>query len=689
MRLLIAAAILSLSLSTVALAGPSPQAENYRQALRKAEQGDLAGARALVAPTRDYLLDKVLYWLDLTRWRGGSFETASEFLKTNPDWPGQGALRLRAEEWLALNPSNTTVVSWFEEHPPTTRDGRIRLANAYRGLGRETDGVGLLRRVWVEDNFSPVEERNFLTQYGALIQPRDDVVRLDRLLWRGQIDAAKRQMMRVDLAHRALAEARILFLTVAGGAHAALSKVDVAFYGDPGLVYARLKWDRVRNFDDEARAILLKPPVNLVRPELWWEERQIEVRRALAAGDNATAYRLAREHRLTEGNDFAEAEWLAGWTALRAHDPQLALGHFRNLFLNARAPIVQSRSAYWAARTCEQLGQPADAREWYGKAAAHVTTFYGQLALAHLGSIAEAVLPPEPMPTPAAAKAFNAREVPHVVRRLSAIGETGRIDPFVLRLIDVAEQPDQMVLTARLAREAGRVDLALTVARRAFRDGVTLIDAGYPVLPEVTPTAPNGGAEPALLHALIRQESNFAPEAVSRAGARGLMQLMPSTAKWIAGKYSLPYSEPRLTADPKYNLLVGQAYLNGVLDSFSGSYGLSLAAYNAGPGRVRQWMHDFGDPRDPGVDVVDWIEQIPFNETRNYVQRVLEGLQVYRLRMAKAGSPAPSGASPAVSPLTPGAPSASAGWCLIACVAPTPVGLTPAPALEQAGDNNL
>jgi soluble lytic murein transglycosylase len=218
-----------------------------------------------------------------------------------------------------------------------------------------------------------------------------------------------------------------------------------------------------------------------------------------------------------------------------------------------------------------------------------------------------------------------------VVHRLAAIGEIGRIDPFVLRLVEVADKPAQMTLTARLARDSGRVDLALTVARRAFRDGVTLIDAGYPTLSPVT-LPPNSGPEPALVHALIRQESNFAADAVSRAGARGLMQLMPSTAKWIAGKSNLPYSEPLLTIDPKYNLAVGQAYLSGVLDSFSGSYVLSLAAYNAGPGRVRQWIREFGDPRDPNADVIDWIEQIPFNETRNYVQRVLENLQVYRVR---------------------------------------------------------
>jgi soluble lytic murein transglycosylase len=685
MRFVIAAAIL-FGFSTAASADGASQAENYRQALRKAEQGDLAGAKALVAPAPDRLLDKMLYWLDLTRWRGGSFETASAFLKSNPDWPGQGALKLRAEEWLALHPSHATVVAWFSEYPPTSREGRIRLANAYRALGRDADGIGLLRRVWVEDNFGAPEEKAFLTAYGALLQPKDDVARLDRLLWRNQLDAARRQMFRVDPTHRALAEARILLLTATGNAEAALQKVSAALQRDAGLIYARLKWNRLKNRDSEAHGILLKPPADLVRPELWWEERQIEIRRALAAGDNRTAYRLAREHRLTEGADFAEAEWLAGWTALRARDPKLALGHFRNLFLNARTPIVQSRSAYWAARALEQLGQAANAREWYGKAAAHVTTFYGQLAIARLGPITDAPLPPEPTPAEAEAAAFAAREVPRVVRRLTAIRETTRIDPFVMRLIEVADKPEQMVLTARLARDAGRTDLALTVARRAFRDGVILIDAGYPVLPHVT-AAPNGTPEPALVHALIRQESNFAPEAISRAGARGLMQLMPSTAKWIAGKHGLPYSEPLLTADPTYNLTVGQTYLNGVLDSFSGSYVLSLAAYNAGPGRVRQWIREFGDPRDPGVDVIDWIEQIPFNETRNYVQRVLESLQVYRLRKgaipASAASPTAVQDAAAAPPV--GLPSAASSWCLIACLTGAPAAIGPAPATA----NNL
>ena len=695
MRFVIAA-MLALGLSSAGAAETSSaaaQAVSYRQALRKAEQGDLPGARALVAGIPDRLLDKVLYWLDLTRWRGGSFETASTFLTANPDWPGQGALRLRAEEWLALNPSHTTVLRWFETYPPTSRDGRIRLANAYRGLGREADGVGLLRRVWVEDNFSAPEDKAFLQQYGALIEPKDDLARLDRALWRNQTELARRQMARVDPGHHALAEARLLLSSAGAGAEAALARVPPALRNDPGLIYAELKYDRIKNRDDAARAILLKPPANPVRPELWWQEREIEVRRAIGDRDNATAYRLAREHHLTEGNDFAEAEWLAGWTALRQHDGKLALGHFRNLFLNGRTPMVLSRSAYWAGRALDSLGESAEARDWYGKAAAHLTTFYGQVAAAHLGPSSAVRLPPEPQPTPADSAAFAAREVPRVVRRLAAIGETGRIDPFVLRLVEVADKPEQMALTARLARESGRVDLALTVARRAFRDGVTLMEAGYP-----TVALPGAGPEPALLHALIRQESNFAVDAVSRAGARGLMQLMPSTAKWIAGKSGMPYSEPLLTIDPKYNISVGQAYLTGVLDSFSGSYVLSLAAYNAGPGRVRQWIREFGDPRDHGADVVDWIEMIPFTETRNYVQRVLEGLQVYRLRMA-AHAAVPAG----------GAPSAVASWCLIACEpgppaaappslapvitatpepAPTPSPATPS-GVTVEGENNL
>ncbi|MBV8167913.1 MAG: lytic transglycosylase domain-containing protein, partial [Alphaproteobacteria bacterium] len=488
--LLTAAICISLAVASTAGAAAQPSPEGYRQAFRKADSGDIAGARALVSG--DKLLDKVLIWLELTRWRGGSFEATSAFLTQNPDWPSQNALRLRAEEWLVLNPSHATVLAWFDKNPPTSREGRIRLANAYRATGREADGVGLLRRVWVEDNFDVGVEKNFLAAHGALIEPRDDVARLDRLLWRNQTDAAKRQMMRVNLDQRALADARIHLLTTANGAEAALAKVPPSLQHDPGLIYARLKWNRLKNRDQEARQILLKPPPNPVRPELWWQEREIEARRALADGDNATAYRLAREHHLTDGSDFAEAEWLAGWTALRQRDPKVALTHFRNLFLNARLPVVQARSAYWAGRALDELNKPDEAREFYAKGAAHMTTFYGQLAAGRLGPLAAAQLPPEPAPAEAERKAFNGREVPRVVHRLVSIGETTRIDPFVMRLIEVSEKPEQMALTAQLARDSGRVDLASTVARRAFRDGVVLIDAGYPVLPHV-PTAPGAG----------------------------------------------------------------------------------------------------------------------------------------------------------------------------------------------------
>jgi soluble lytic murein transglycosylase len=458
MRFLIAAAIfIRLAVETVGpAAAQTPQAESYRQALRKADTGDYAGARALAAATPDRLLDKMITWLELSRWRGGSFEAASSFLSQNPDWPAQGALKLRAEEWLVLNPSHATVLAWFDKNPPTSREGRIRLANAYRGTGREADAVGLLRRVWIEDNFGAAEEKTFLTAYGALLEPKDDWARLDRLLWRNQTDAAKRQMMRVDLGHRALADARLHLAGVLNGAEAALAKVPPNLLQDPGLIYAKLKWYRVKNRDAEARAILLKPPANLVRPELWWQEREIEVRRALTDGDNAIAYRLAREHRLTDGNDFAEAEWLAGWTALRQRDPQTALGHFRNLFINARLPVVQARSAYWAGRALDDLNKPAEAREFYAKAAAHMPTFYGQIAAGRLGPVTQAQLPPEPAPPDADVKAFNAREVPRVVRRLVAIGETGRVDPFVMRLIEVSEKPEQMALTGRLARAGAR-----------------------------------------------------------------------------------------------------------------------------------------------------------------------------------------------------------------------------------------
>jgi soluble lytic murein transglycosylase len=275
------------------------------------------------------------------------------------------------------------------------------------------------------------------------------------------------------------------------------------------------------------------------------------------------------------------------------------------------------------------------------------------LSLARLGRVQALKLPADPKPTPAVATAFAKRETVQLVERLIAIGERNRIDPFLLRLAEVAQDPQIAALAAATAQQQGRLDLAALIGRRTLRDsGTLLVEANYPILP-----IESSGPELALVHGLIRQESNFMVDVVSRAGAKGLMQLLPSTAKETANKIGVPYHEPRLTQDIGYNTLLGQAYLARVLDGFNGGYVLALAGYNAGPGRVRQWIAARGDPRQEGVDLVDWIEAIPFAETRGYVQRVLEATVIYRLRLPQAP---PSTAARDLASLGP-------SWCLVSC----------------------
>jgi soluble lytic murein transglycosylase len=292
-------------------------------------------------------------------------------------------------------------------------------------------------------------------------------------------------------------------------------------------------------------------------------------------------------------------------------------------------PVSLARGAYWSARAAEAMNQAPLATTWYNTAAPFVTTYYGQLAAAHLGGTAATMTVPEPAPTTAETAAFEGNDLVQVARDLAQIGDGDDLPVFLRRVTDEAKSPADYALTARLSRALGRPDVAVSTAKRASYAGITLMDEGYP-LAEVPP---GGNTEAPLVLAMTRQESAFDSAAVSNAGAMGLMQLMPATANKIAQLLHLPFSRQRLTSDVAYNMTLGHAYLDTLVGNFSGSYILAVAAYNAGPARVNQWIADHGDPRSAGVDPIDWVERIPFTETRNYVQRVLENLQVYRFRL--------------------------------------------------------
>lgn len=601
----------------------------YREAFRLANDERLSEALASASSAQDPLPAKVLRWIALANPGGGSFTDIAAFIRENPDWPNMAALRRQAEMAMPDIPP-ADVVEWFRQSPPQTNDGFVRYADALIATGSVERATTLIRKQWADATFTADEEATFLSHYTPYLLQQDHKARIDRLLWAKQEAPVRRMLPFFDEAYDALIEARIALDGDSAGAEAILSRVPPSLLTDPGLMYDRARYLRRKGDDAGALEIIAKAGTDMGRPQSWWSERHLLARRAMERSDYNLAYRLVSANGMSEGSSFADAEFLSGFLALRFLDkPSEAFTHFHKLYRSVTAPISKARGAYWCGRAAEALGQTGPARDWYAKAATYPTTFYGQLAFRHVSGGA-VTLPTPPTVSSAETAAFNRREVVRVARLLAEIGgnASDQVTGFVRRLSLDAKTPADYALTARLASDVGRRDLAVAAAKDAAQNEVFLVEAGYPMI-DARPAAP----ELALIHGIIRQESTFNPTIVSSAGARGLMQLMPTTAQLVAGKLGLKHTNARLTSDPGYNVTLGSAYLAELIDRFNGSWVLAIAGYNAGPNRVRQWLQTYGDPRTETIDVVDWIELIPISETRNYVQRVLEAVQVYRARL--------------------------------------------------------
>lgn len=603
----------------------------FRAAFRSAKQRNWNDARARAAQGRDPLPRKILRWLEMTEHGNDyGFADIAGFITANPDWPRLGILRRRADEAIDETTSPDAVLSWFKGAAPRTTDGKIAYGQALITSGRVKEGHGHLRDAWIYGNFSRRDEVLFMRQYRKLFSVQDHWRRLDNLLWNGHRHQARRMLGRVSAEQRALAAARLSLRRRRGGVDRAIARVPSRLQADPGLLYERLRWRRRKGRDLDALEILRKPPAQLVRPELWANERIILARRLLANGQITDAYRTVRDHGVDDSHigQLVEAEWLAGWIALRfMNQGKEALERFENLYRMVQYPVSRARAAYWAGRAASSLGDGQQANDWFQIAARHPTTYHGQLATQELGQKIPP-FPEPPVPDEAERKRFGDRELTRAVRVLHDLGEDRLVRTFFRRLGRIDKSLSHWILAGDLARSIGRTDLAVWIARYAQRDGDTLLGLGYPLY-----RMPEGYPERALLLAMARQESNFDPNAVSRAGAQGIMQVMPRTARKVARANGWRYSRSRLTGDPDYNIRLGSSYLREMLARFDGSYVLAIAAYNAGPNAVARWLRKNGDPRNGVDDPIDWIELIPYRETRTYVHRVLGNLQIFRNRL--------------------------------------------------------
>ncbi len=565
------------------------------------------------------------------------------FLASSPDWPQQGILLRRRDEALAVEPDAAEAVQVCDHGHPVAAAALARCADAYQQLNRGADAIQMARQAWVAAMPDAVWDADFLRKWVAAIGPAEQSQRFDRLAWADPVTATRLlpSLAAVDLPR---AEARLALRRDDPAAAGMVAALPVGERADPAIFLEQARWLRRASRDAEALAlwrgggVAAELAAGADRLPAFWNERNILARHRLRDGDAPGAYFLADDAVQVAPEQAAEAAFLAGWIALRKlGDPALAALRFARLTTESTAAISQARGHYWLARSAQAARDaPAASRE-FAAAAAWPDTFYGQLAALDLDAdpralSARIVARRDPGWNHDRALGFASRELARASAYLVGWGEPHRAQAFLLRLADVAGDPADLSLAAHLAAGFGMPETAVALARKAGRLGVVLLDAGWPVAVDV-PATPGGAPDAALALGIIRQESSFDATTTSPVGARGLMQLMPGTAASEAHKLGVAASLAGLTASPGYNMRLGTDYLRGLLDRFGAAEPLATAAYNAGPARVTEWIATYGDPRGPGADMIDWIELIPFGETRNYVQRVVENTVIYRAKL--------------------------------------------------------
>jgi peptidoglycan lytic transglycosylase len=600
-----------------------------------------ADAQAAAAGYADPVAAKLVTYYRLLTPGAATAAEIADFMAKNPDWPSQTLLERRRQEAIAVEPDLAATLAECEKDRLTLPRAVLHCAEAEADAGNIAQANEDARRAWVG---GIPDDPGFLRRWSAAVRPEDQWDRFQRLAEHDP-GAASHQLTHLDPVHRAAAEARLALERNAPNAEALLAAVPPGMRTDPGMMLDHARWLRLNDRDADALALwqhdgdAAQQNADPDQRGAFWNERNSLARKLLGEGDAKGAYWLAVHHGDLAESQALDADFLAGFIALRRlNDPADATKQFEALAAVSKAAITQARAHYWLGRAAAAAGQ--DPKPEYEKAAAWPTTFYGQLAAIALGDSAKALAArinavQDPSFTRDQVLAFTDREVVRAAAMLVAWNDPHRARAFLLRMDELAPDPADRALTAEFALRVGLPDTAVFVARRMGRDGLMLPDAGWPIAAE----PPEGTVDPALALGIIRQESSFDIGAISTSGARGLMQLMPFTAQAVAKQLGSATSLVSLTEDPASNMRLGTQYLAGMLQRFDNSMPLAIAAYNAGPHRVDEWLAENGDPRAGPIDMVDWIELIPFNETRNYVQRVMENVEVYR---ARRGETAPT-----------------------------------------------
>ena len=588
-----------------------------------------------VRKSRSKLLKDLVTWMYLKEPSNNlTFQDYKKFIDKNPEWPRINRLRYLAEHKINFkNVKPKEVLKFFEKKEPLSGYGKIKLGEAFLTKGNTKKAHDLIAEGFKTANLSSVEHRYLNKKFRNLLTKEDYIERAKYLAWEQDFYELRRTLRYLPSGYKELYFARFALMTRSYGVDSAIAKVPAQFKNDIGLQFDRAKWRRKRGRYDSALEIinnLPQDPKLLVKPDLWFKEKFIIARSRINKKRFEEAYGLLINHGVLDSGNLAEAEWHAGWLALRfLNKPEAAVQHFKTMHEGVNYPISKSRAAYWVGKAYEQLGKDQNAKDWYKKSSVFNTTFYGQLASAKINKNDFKVKNSYTFSEEDYKKLLKT-DLARAVILLSELDMTQKGKDILRHLGSEERSIKEQVLAGKLSQQVGRLDFAIQIAKQTSYQNKNLLELNYPIIETPKVVSKRTILPQEVILSLIRQESEFDRDANSWVGAKGLMQIMPATGRLVSKQAGLRYSRSRLIEDEFFNLQLGCYYISGLNDEFNGAIYMAFAGYNAGPHRVRRWVKRFGDPRKGEIDPIDWIELIPFTETRNYVQRVIENIQVYK-----------------------------------------------------------
>ncbi len=612
-----------------------------KKAIKEMEERKWSLAISTAKKAKDKSIYNFIQWRHLlTQGNNASFYDYKKFIDRNGNYPRIGRIKYLAEHKLSTKKiSPYKIIDWFNGQEPLSGYGKLILGESLIKSGKKELGINLIKEGWIKAELNKSDLRFFKKKYKKYLSNEEHIKRANYLAWENKYWDLQRMLRYLPKDQQSLYRARQLLMSKSYGVDAAISKVPTKLKNDAGLNYDRLKWRRKRGRLESSLEILLKIENNknyLVRPDKWWKERAIVSRSLIYKKKYELAYKISSNHSLTNGPEYAEAEWMSGWIALSfLNDPLLAKVHFENFYKNVGYPISLSRGAYWLGRTYEKLKKNDEAIIWYREASKFLTTYYGQLAFLKINPNSLFTLNEMQNVDTKYRKNFYQKELVKIIFLLDELNKDKYTKHILRHLANENIESGSEILSAELATKISRYDFAIQISKIASYQKRFHNDYNYPIISTPNYVNKRKIPETAFILSIIRQESEFDLSANSSAGAKGLMQLMTYTAKLVAKQAKLPYSKSRLTRDPEYNINLGSHYIAGLIQEYEGSYPFAIAAYNAGPKRVRYWKKINKNPQKNQINYVDWIELIKFKETRNYVQRVLENYNVYRYILEK------------------------------------------------------